>query len=90
MRSIERIEKFINTIDIGNLIYHIWKINDQISIDRLNFLYNKKEVLTFWKDNPDLRFSQVLINLGLIPNVPGFWYYMEDDVILEKQLNKYE
>ena len=39
----------------------------------------------FWKKNPDLRISQVLINLNVIPNIPGIWYYDEESKLLINQ-----
>lgn len=35
-----------------------------------------------WKENPDWRFNQLLINLGLIPDGPH--WHLEDDKILEQ------
>jgi len=42
-----------------------------------------RSIEMYWDKNPDLRLTQVLVNLGLIPNFPGFWYYLEDDKIEE-------
>jgi len=36
------------------------------------------ELQKIWEDNPDLRFTQLLVNTNIIPNVPGSWYYQED------------
>ncbi len=35
-----------------------------------------------WQTHPDLRMSQVLVRLGIIPNFPGFWFMEEDDNIM--------
>ena len=35
-----------------------------------------------WQTHSDLRMSQVLIRLGIIPNFPGFWFMEEDDNIM--------
>lgn len=41
----------------------------------------------FWEDHPYLRLTQVLVNLEIIPNFPGAWYYKEDvDLVLESGL----
>jgi hypothetical protein len=31
-----------------------------------------------WVKNPDWRLTQLLVNTGITPNLPGFWYYVED------------
>jgi hypothetical protein len=41
-------------------------------IDRILLL-----IETYWKENPDLRFGQMLINLGIIPDTLPSWN-MED------------
>ena len=33
----------------------------------------------YWSKNPDLRLTQVLINLGIIDNLSGFWFNTEED-----------
>lgn len=60
---------------------------EEIDIDTLISIYNskRKEIEEFWLDNPDLRLTQVFVNLGIIPNFPGFWYYKEEvDYVIEK------
>ena len=37
---------------------------------------------TYWRQNPDQRFGQMLINLGLVPDDIRTWA-MEDDDLLE-------
>lgn len=37
-----------------------------------------------WNNHPDWRLSQLLVNLGLYPNYPGLWYYMEDYDVMKK------
>ena len=39
---------------------------------------NLTGIKEFWLNNPDLRLTQVLVNLGIIPNIPGHWYYTEE------------
>lgn len=86
MRPIERIIPFLKFVDgkVDNVIYAIWGFNTS-PVEQIRLYYENEEVIKrFWLENPDLRFSQVLINLGIIPNMPGFWYYMEEDEILEQ------
>ena len=85
MRPIERIPVFLEKINgkLTFIVVNIWKINNNIS--NIKPIYkNKEKIKEFWLKNPDLRFSQVLINLGIVPNISGFWYYLEEDEILEK------
>ena len=39
-----------------------------------------KRIEEYWLEFPDLRFTQVLVNMNIIPNFPGNWYYKEDEV----------
>lgn len=85
MRNIERIDKFLEKVTRNNLekiINDIFKLN--IDNKHLDLIYRELDyVKRIWKDNPDWRFSQVLVNTWLLPNIPGFWYYMEEDEILK-------
>ena len=89
MRPKERIPIFIRHVNIRQLITE-WFKNMKIP----TFSMNKaiKEITTkilyltqYWQDNPNLRFSEVLVNTGLLPTIPGTWYYEEDHDILIKQ-----
>lgn len=42
---------------------------------------NYYETAIFWKQNPDLRLAQVLVN-GIVPNYPGFWFHIEDEQLM--------
>ena len=48
------------------------------NLDRIKPYLEKIE--KFWKEHPDLRFTQVLVNMNIIPNFPGSWYYKEDTI----------
>jgi len=87
MRLKKRIDPFLEKIDLEKLLKR-WFPNWEPST--LNVVVNefgirKEELTTFWKNEYDLRFSQLLINYNLIPNVPGFWYMDEEDEILIAQ-----
>jgi hypothetical protein len=85
MRPVERIDSFLDKVKIRYLLKYIWKIhkgNENVikkDIDR-----SIETIREYWKENSDLRFSQVLVNLGFISNTPGDWYYMEEPEILLK------
>lgn len=88
MRAIERIELFLDKVDLKKLLNQTWNIIvEQDELEDTLWIINshKNDINKFWKENPDLRFSQVLINMGIISNIPGYWYYMEESEILEKQ-----
>ena len=93
MRAPERIDKFLSIVDKRHLLLNIWKICNEDSRDNIiNFHsiltlieINKVKIHDYWHENPDLRYSQVLVNLGIIPNYPGFWYYVEESDILRDQ-----
>lgn len=85
MRNPQRIDIFLNKIkeddNLEKVLTKIFKLNvDEDAIKIVKSGYNVIEI--FWKENPDWRFSQVLVNTGLLPNYPGFWYYIEDEDIL--------
>ena len=66
MRPIERIDNFLEKVDWGNLINTRWKLYKPIQDNLFDILYSTSMVRTYWKENPDQRIGQVLINLGLI------------------------
>ena len=37
---------------------------------------------TGWKLMPELRLTQALVNSGILPNYPGFWYLKEDEPLM--------
>lgn len=41
------------------------------------------ELRRVWTQHPDWRLTQLLVNLSIVPNTPGYWYYWEDDDILK-------
>lgn len=87
MRSEERIDVFLNEVNLGKLLKR-WIPRRKIREKVLNNITeNYKEIKTYWHENPDLRFSQVLVNTGNMPNIPGMWYYEECSDILREQKN---
>ena len=86
-RPKERIDIFFNAIEgrILEVLEDVLKLGsrDQCAIYSLAVTTNLAEIESYWKENPDQRFGQVLVNLGIIPNLPGFWYYIEEIEIFE-------
>ena len=87
MRPKEKILIFLEFIKERkwNVFRNIFRFDAEIVDTAIDRFYEKEqEIKDFWLKNPDLRFSQILVNLGIIPNIPGSWYYIEEDEILEK------
>jgi len=87
MRIKERIPVFLEKVDWPSLLTKVWKLD--LSSEILNDLIieinaSKEEIKNYWLMYQDQRISQVLINLGLIPNMSGLWYYMEELEILKE------
>lgn len=77
MRAIKRIPIVLDKINWRHFIKDI--MGKDYEIDMLIEIENNiDDIQRFWMSNPDLRLTQVLVNLGIIPNKPGFWYYIEE------------
>ena len=79
MRNTERIKIYLDLLKnrSKNSPILIEKIDIMRSTDlNVDELYDELEKV--WLENPDWRFTQLCVNTGLIPNIPGFWYYTED------------
>lgn len=89
MRPIERIPIVLDKIDWKGFLKDI--LENDYDIDMLIEIKNHlSDIQYFWMDNQDLRLTQVLVNLGIIPNKPGVWYYTEEtDWLVKKGLVKY-
>lgn len=79
MRPVERIDNFLKLVD--------WlKVSERWSITPLD-LYKALDVnnyLEYWKENPDQRIGQVLINLELIPDSFKIWNDEESDILIDQ------
>jgi hypothetical protein len=87
MRLTERILPFLEKVNIDALLlkwFPNWEQNARNTVAN-EYAKRKGEVQIFWEDQPDLRFSQTLVNIGLLPNSPGLWYYDEEEEILIEQ-----
>lgn len=83
MRIRERIPNFLDKTSpklLHDLFLSWFGIN--IEETELRICKERRKIKKFWIANHDLRFSQVLVNMGYIDNIPGAWYYLEDDVNL--------
>lgn len=80
MRPPERIDIFLENID-WDFLSERWDI--KIDEDLQKKILSEDNIKD-WKAFPDLRFGQLLINNGIIPDTFNIWYD-EDDEILRKQ-----
>ena len=78
MRPIERIDNFLREVDWSKLSER-WKLKNPIT--RIN-----RRVRTYWKQNSDQRFGQVLINLNLVPDNLNIWLDEEYDILIAQGL----
>ena len=78
MRPIERIDNFIRKIDLNKLSSD-WKLEYPIK-------FINRRIRTYWKQNPDQRFGQMLINLGLAPDSMEIWCSEDHDILINQGL----
>ena len=76
MRPIERIDNFLRSVDFSKLSGR-WGL--ELPITGIN-----RRTRTYWKQNPDQRFGQVLINLGIVSDNLLIWLDEESDILLDQ------
>jgi hypothetical protein len=92
MRSPNRIEPFLTIVEgsVSIILKNILQIphtDEQVENIEQSLYTSIKET---WKEYPDWRFTQVLVNMLMIPNEPGTWYYMEDGILAQKVIDELE
>lgn len=87
MRPKERIKPFLEKVNWEKMIEYLFPdLDEGVKEEFLVKIFtNLQGIKTVWNINPDLRITQVLVNTDTIPNLPGFWYYREDEDILINQ-----
>lgn len=83
MRNRERIPIFLYYLDeemMHRLFIKWFQTNFEDTEKKI--VKHRHKIKKYWMANHDLRFSQVLISMGLLENFPGTWFYNEDDDIL--------
>lgn len=82
MRPIERINNFLDKVD-WKLLWERWGISELLKKSKvyINSL-NKEIIVNYWKENPDQRIGQLMVNLGLIPDSVKIWNDEEPDILL--------
>jgi hypothetical protein len=84
MRPIERIDNFINLIDWNWLLYTKWKLDKEDLVAKTICYMNNPTLIEAWKENPDQRIGQLLINLGLIDDSMERWCTEECDILIDQ------
>jgi hypothetical protein len=84
MRPIERIDNFLKLVDWNWLLYEKWKIDKEDLVAKKICYMTNPTLPEVWKQNPDQRIGQLLINLGLIDDSLERWV-IEDSTILIDQ-----
>jgi hypothetical protein len=84
MRPKERIDIFLNHVN-WEILAEKWGID----VSLFNYILTKENklrgtVIRFWKANPDQRFGQMLINLGLVPDDLKIWLDEESEILLDQ------
>lgn len=83
MRPIERIDNFLSKVD-WNKLKDRWGIEWSYIDDILTQPITYAKFREYWKENPDQRIGQVLINLGLIPDNFKIWIDEESDILINQ------
>lgn len=84
MRTAYRIEPFLSKLDLDRLL-NLPELNIKPSeIEDIKHIIEDgmEEIKKFWLDNPDLRFGQMMFNLGF--NVLEPLYHLEENQVLKK------
>lgn len=81
MRPPERIDNFLVKVD-WNTLMDRWGIDKEF-IKRICYATNPT-IVEYWKENPDQRIGQVLINLNLLPDKLNIWTDEESDILIDQ------
>lgn len=79
MRPIERIDNFLEKVNWNDLLKK-WGLEDAKTYIKLGTI---GKITEYWKENPDQRIGQVLINLGIIPDGEA-WGYEEYQILMDQ------
>lgn len=85
MRRPERIPIIMEVLKDHDKLVNVLSTYGEEFIQYLPHVVDKLNTIEdIWKQIPDYRLSQILIYQDVIPNIPGMWFYKEDeDVMVE-------
>ena len=81
MRPTERIDNFLGKVNWKYLLEDRWKITPIFNFIKLDHI---TDIGIYWRNNPDQRIGQVLINLGMIPDSMKVWLDEESDILIDQ------
>ena len=89
MNHKERIPIFIKLVNWSKLLQR-W--GNPITENELHNLYDLNKIIKYWKQYPELRIGQMLINLGVIDIKDQYkqnkiWYDNEQSILLDQGIN---
>lgn len=79
MRPVERIDNFLSKVDWNWLTLIRWKLRYPNCGKPITPQLDN--IVSYWKQNPDQRIGQVLINLGILPDSLLIWNDEEADIL---------
>ena len=83
MRIPERIPIIMEVLKDHDKLVNVLSTYGEEHIQYLPHVVDKLDIIeNVWKQNPDYRLSQVLVYQNAIPNIPGMWFYKEDEDIM--------
>lgn len=68
--------------DIDKMVDDLDLSNKKRDVDRIDEILHQIEI--YWKENPDLRLSQIICNISQEVGIGKDPYYMEDEILSEK------
>lgn len=93
MRNKERIDIVLKHIPWKQFLQDATNLGkDSKILDKLveNVKNNIENIREIWKNNPDLRLGQLLINEGYVPDYYKLYNFEEDDWMIENKAIKFE
>jgi len=82
MRTIERIDNFLDKVNTIQLSKR-WRLDINDHLNLLTSITDEK-VVNYWKENPDMRIGQILVNLGLVKDTMQIWLDEENDILIDQ------
>jgi hypothetical protein len=85
----ERIPIILTKINWFDFIKYLGFDNPQKIADKC--IIEMESIEKIWMENSDLRLTQVLVTGGILENIPGTWYYIEEvDYMIKNKVVKPE
>lgn len=79
MRAPQRIPILLEKINFIDFITDLGVFENPVN-PAIEINNQKDQIAEYWLDNPDQRLTQVMVNMGYLPNAMGHWYYIEETI----------